>query len=293
VKKLALLILFACTLLIAPIAHAQRGQTSLTYDNVKPAALNDIGIDQKLDTQIPLDLVFKDEDGNSVRLGDLMQGRPVVLSLVYYNCPMLCTIVLNDMLRSFTAVPMLIGKDYDVITISFDPTETPALAADKKRNYIRNYAKGDRAAAESSARNGWHFLTGSEESIQRITSAVGFRYKWDDRTKQFVHPSGITVLTPGGKVARYFFGIDYEPTDLRLALSEASNNKIGKLTDKILLYCYHYDASTGKYAVAIMRAVRVAGVITVIGIVGGITWMLRKERHGRTGPPTPTTGAAA
>ena len=262
----------------ASATHAQRGQPAVVSDNVLPAALSDVGIDQKLDTQIPLDIVFKDEDGNPVRLGDLTQGRPVVLSFVYYNCPMLCTIVLNDMLRSFSAVPLLIGKDYDVITISFDPTETPALAADKKRNYIRNYAKGDRAAAETSARNGWHFLTGSEESIRRITSTVGFRYKYDEKSKQFFHPSGITVLTPGGKIARYFFGIDYEPTDLRLALLEASNNKIGKLTDHVLLYCFHYDELTGKYSFAIMRAVRVAGIITVIGIVGGITWMLRKDR---------------
>jgi protein SCO1/2 len=217
-----------------------------------------------------------------------MQGRPVVLSLVYYNCPMLCTIVLNDMLRSFSAVPLLIGKDYDVITISFDPTETPAIAADKKRNYVRNYAKGDRAAAETSARNGWHFLTGSEESIKRITDAVGFRYQYDQKSKQFFHPSGITVLTPGGKIARYFFGIDYEPTDLRLALLEASDNKIGKLTDHVLLYCFHYDELTGKYSLAIMRMVRVAGIITVLGIVGGITWMLRKERN-----RTSTTGVAA
>lgn len=281
IRLLAIILASACT---ASIAQAQRGQAPVASDNVLPAALKDVGIDQKLDAQIPFDLVFNDEDGNPVRLGDLMQGRPAVLALVYYNCPMLCTIVLNDMLRSFSAVPLLIGKDYDVITISFDPTDTPALAAEKKKSYVRNYAKGDRAAAETSARNGWRFLTGSEESIRRITSAVGFRYKYDAKSKQYFHPSGITILTPGGRIARYFFGIDYEPTDLRLALLEASNNKIGKLTDRVLLYCFQYDALSGKYTLAVMRAIRVAGVVTVIGIVGGITWMLRKDRNRPTDP---------
>ena len=276
--KLALSLMLVVTLMFSKISSAQRAQPPTAPDNTKPAALNDIGIDQKLDTQLPLDLVFNDEDGNPVRLGDLMQGRPVVLALVYYECPMLCTVVLNDMLRSFVAVPMLIGKDYDVITISFNPKETPKLAAEKKRGYLRRYAAGDRAAAESSARNGWHFLTGNEESIKRITETVGFRYKWDEKSQQFFHPSGITVVTPGGKIARYFFGIDYDPVDLRLALSEASGNKIGKLTDKVLLYCFHYDELSGKYTPAIMRGMRVAGVITIIGLVGGITWMLRRER---------------
>ncbi|MBC8106272.1 MAG: SCO family protein [Anaerolineae bacterium] len=266
-------------IVMTSFAHAQRGQTPFVQDNVRPSMLDDIGIDQKLDTQLPLDLIFRDEDGNPVRLGDLMQGRPVVLSLVYYGCPQLCGIVLNNMLRSFSAVPLLIGKDYDVITISFDPSETPALAADKKRGYIRRYAAGDRAAAESSARNGWHFLTGDQEAINRITQAVGFRYKYDAPTKQFFHPSGITILTPQGKIARYFFGIDYEPKDLRLSLMEASDNKIGTLTDHVLLYCFHYDSATGKYGLAIMRGVRVAGVITILGLVSGIVWMIRRDRQ--------------
>jgi protein SCO1/2 len=277
-SKLSILVV-VLSMFMTSRAPAQRGQPSVAHDNTLPPALQNVRIDQKLDTQLPLDLVFNDEDGNPVRLDDLMHGRPVVLSLVYYECPMLCTIVLNDMLRSFSAIPLLIGKDYDVITISFDPRETPALAAEKKNRYLRTYAKGDRAAAESSARNGWRFLTGSEESIRQITDAVGFRYVWDEKSKQFFHPSGITVITPQGKIARYFFGIDYDPVDLRLALSEASDNKIGKLTDKVLLYCFHYDASTGKYTVAIMRALRAAGIITVIAIAGGIAWMLRRDRN--------------
>lgn len=260
---------------------AQRAQAPVAPDNDRPATLNDIGIDQKLDAQIPTDLIFNDEDGNPVRLADLMHGRPVVLSLVYYGCPQLCTIVLNNMLRSFTAVPLLIGKDYDVITISFDPSETPALAADKKRSYIRNYAKGERAAAESSARSGWHFLTGGEESIQRLTNAVGFRYKFDPASKQFLHPSGITVLTPEGKISRYFFGIDYEPTDLRLSLLEASDNKIGSVTDHIMLYCFHYDSATGKYGFAVVRALRVAGALTILGLAFGITWLVRRDKNRR------------
>lgn len=270
---------FVVVTVVGSTAHAQRAQAPMVPDNVRPAVLDDIGVDQKLNTQLPLDLIFHDEDGNPVRLGDLMQGRPAVLSLVYYGCPQLCGIVLDNMLRSFSAVPLLIGKDYDVITISFDPSETPALAADKKRRYIRRYAAGDRAAAESSARNGWHFLTADKESIRRITEAVGFRYKYDAPSKQFFHPSGITILTPEGKIARYFFGIDYEPTDLRLSLLEASNNKIGTLTDHVMLYCFHYDEVTGRYGLAIMRFVRAAGVITIIGLVSGIVWMIRRERQ--------------
>jgi protein SCO1/2 len=252
---------------------------AIKLDNTLPKGLENVGIDQKLDTQLPLDLTYTDETGKPVRLGDLLhKDRPVVLSLVYYKCPMLCTVVLNDMLRGFVSVPLLIGKEYDVITVSFDPNETPQLAADKKRHYVRTYSGGGRVERGADAEHGWHFLTGNQQNIDALTRAVGFRYIWDAKSQQFFHPSGIVILTPEGRIARYFFGIDYAPKDLRLSLVEASQGKVGTLAESVMLYCYHYDAATGKYGVAIMNLLRAAGVLTVIGLTMGIVMMLRRER---------------
>jgi protein SCO1 len=178
------------------------------------------------------------------------------------------------MLRGFVGMPTLtMGKDYDVIAVSFDPTEKPKLAADKKENYVREYGRNN-AAADS-----WHFLTGDEAQIKQLTQTVGFHYKYDPDSKQYIHPSGLTVLTPAGKISRYFFGIDYEPRDLRLAIDEAGQGKTGSLTEHILLYCYHYDAASGKYGLAIMSGLRVFGAVFVIGMVGGIVLMLRKDKN--------------
>ena len=235
------------------------GQTSSGL----PKVLKNVGIDQRLNEQIPLDAVFKDEQGRDVRLGELFKGKPVVLSLVYYQCPMLCNQVLNGMMGSFRQVAFNIGEQYDVITVSFDPRETPDLAAAKKSTYVKAY---NRPGAEAS----WHFLTGDEANIKRLTEAVGFHYLWDDQTKQFAHASGIMVLTPEGKLARYFYGIDYSPRDLRLGLVEASQNKIGTPVDALMLYCYHYDPATGKYGAIVMNIVKVAGGLTVFLIVGMI-----------------------
>jgi len=269
--------------LLALRAPAQYGSPAPApkMDNSIPKGLENVGIDQKLDTQVPLDLTFTDENGQTVRLGDLMhKDRPVVLSLVYYQCPMLCNLVLNDMLRSFVAIPLLIGKDYDVITVSFDPNETPKLAADKKRHYVRSYSGGGRDERGGNATNGWHFLTGNATNINALTGAVGFRYSWDPKSQQFFHPSGIMVLTPDGRIARYFFGIDYEPKDLRLSLVEASQGQVGSVAEKVMLYCYHYDAVTGKYGFAVVSAIRIGGVLTIIGLTVGIVLMLRRERSG-------------
>ena len=222
-----------------------------------PKVLQSVGIDQRLNEQIPLDAVFKDEQGREVHLSQFFKGKPVVLSLVYYTCPMLCNQVLNGMLGSFRQVSFNIGEQYEVVTVSFDPRETPDLAAAKKSTYVKAY---NRPGAEAS----WHFLTGDEANIKRLTEAVGFRYVWDEQTKQFAHASGIMVLTPEGKLARYFYGIDYPPKDLRLGLVEASQNKIGTPVDALMLYCYHYDPSTGKYGVVIMNVIRIAGVVTLI-----------------------------
>src|SRR5438552_4332079 len=228
-----------------------------------PKALKNVGIDQRLNEQIPLDAVFKDEQGQEVHLGQFFKGKPVVLSLVYYSCPMLCTQVLNGELGAFRNVSFNIGEQFEVVTVSFDARETPQLALAKKQTYIKGY---NRPSGEA----GWHFLTGDEANIKRLTEAVGFRYAWDEQTKQFAHASGIMLLTPEGRLARYFYGIDFPPKDLRLALVEASQDKIGTPVDALMLYCYHYDPATGKYGVVVMNVMRLAGIVTVILIVGMI-----------------------
>ncbi len=250
-----------------------------------PDALQEVKIEQKLDQQLPLDLVFRDESGREVKLGQYFGQKPVVLAFVYYDCPMLCTQVLNGMVTSFRVLPFQIGKEFDVVTISFDPRETPALAQKKKQIYVDYLPEKMRA----NAANGWHFLTGDQENIARITDAAGFRYRYDEKTQQFAHASAIMVTTPHGKLSRYFYGIDYPARDLRLGLMESSANKIGSPVEQLLLYCYHYDPATGKYGLVIMRVMRIAGVLTVLGIAAML--LLLKARN--TVRPTPTPGGAA
>lgn len=228
-----------------------------------PAPLKDVRIEQKLDQQLPLDLVFRNESGQEVKLEQYFGHKPVVLSLVYYDCPMLCTQVLNGMVTSFRVLPFQIGNEFDVVTVSFDPRETSVLAAAKKKVYVDYLPERMRAGAHS----GWHFLTGDQANIDRLTEAVGFHYRYDEATKQFAHGSAIMLTTPAGKLSRYFYGIDYSARDLRLGLMESSTNKIGSPVEQLLLYCYQYDPATGKYGAAVMRAMRVAGVITLIGIL--------------------------
>jgi len=234
-----------------------------------PAVLKTVGIEQRLNEQVPLDAVFKDETGQQVRLGDVAKGKPVVLALVYYSCPMLCNQILNGVLGSLRQVSFNAGEQFEVIAVSFDPRETPELAATKKQTYVKAY---NRAGGE----NGWHFLTGDAANIKRLTDAAGFHYKWDEKTNQFAHASGIMLLTPEGKLARYFYGIDYPPRDLRLGLVETSQNKIGSPVDALYLYCYHYDPATGKYGAVVMNIMKVAGVITV-GLIVGMLLFLRKR----------------
>jgi protein SCO1/2 len=250
-----------------------------------PRALTDVGIDQKLNEQLPLDLVFRNENGEDVKLGSYFGKKPVVLSLVYYQCPMLCNQVLNGMVTAFKVMAFKPGEEFDVVTVSFDPRETPGLAASKKKTYVDYLPEAKRAGAAS----GWHFLTGDEASIKRITDAVGFRYHWDQATEQFAHASGIFVATPQGKLARYFYGIEYAPRDLRLGLIEASENKIGSPVDQLLLYCFHYDPATGKYGAAVMNLMRVGGVVTVIAIFG---LLLALRRRGAKQIDLPAGGAA-
>jgi protein SCO1/2 len=238
----------------------------------RPEVLRDVGIEQKLNAQVPLDIAFRDEHGASVTIGELLQGKPAILTLVYYRCPMLCTEVLNGMLNSLKEVPLEIGKDFSVITVSIDPTEKPVLAEAKQIMYAGLYGR-------PGAVRGWHFLTGDEAQIRRLAAAVGFRYAYDDVSKQFAHASGIMVLTPEGKLSRYFYGISYRPRDVRLGLVEASEGKVGSLTDTILLYCYHYDPQTGKYGVVITNIVRIAGGLTVVAIALMILIFLRREKR--------------
>ncbi|HJP93453.1 MAG TPA: SCO family protein [Pyrinomonadaceae bacterium] len=238
-----------------------------------PTALRDVRIEQKLDQQLPLDLTFRDETGQQVKLGQYFGQKPVVLALVYYSCPMLCTQILNGMVTSFRVLPFQIGKEFEVVTVSFDPRETNTLAAKKKQVYVDYLPEKMRAEA----RDGWHFLTGDEANIAQLAAAVGFHYRYDEATKQFAHASGIMLTTPQGKLSRYFYGIEYPARDLRLGLIESSENKIGSPVDQLLLYCYHYDPATGKYGAAIMKVMRVAGVVTVLGLIAML--LLLKARH--------------
>jgi protein SCO1/2 len=245
--------------------------------------LKDVGIDQKLDSQLPLDAAFVDHTGRDVRLRDVFSSRPAVLALVYYECPMLCTQVLNGLEGSLEALSFTIGKEYDLIVVSFDPGETPAMAADKRKNFLHRYGRKD---VDASA----HFLTGREESIRQLTSAVGFRYAYDKAIDQYAHPAAITLVTAAGRVSRYLYGIEFAPKDLKFGLMDASGGKIGTFTDQMLLFCYHYDPESGKYGVAIMNLVRFAGAATVVCLVLFIVWSVRRERRLRSALAHTTTG---
>jgi protein SCO1/2 len=236
-----------------------------------PAALKDVTFEQRLDTRLPLDARFRDETGREVALGDYFGARPVVLAFVYYSCPMLCTQVLNGVSSAVKVLPFTVGKDFDVVYVSFDPRDTPQAAAEKKRAQLADYHQGDTAA-------GWHYLTGKPESIARVTSAAGFSYRWDESTGQFAHVSGVLVTTPDGRLSRYFYGVEYSPKELRMAIVESGEGRIGSAVDKLLLYCYHYDPATGRYGVIAMNLVRLGGAVTVVLLGGFILVMRRRER---------------
>jgi len=237
-----------------------------------PAPLREIGFDQRLGETAPLDTPLRDEAGRPVRLGDYFGKRPVVLVFAYYDCPMLCTLVINGLSSALNILSLNPGQDFEIVTISFDPRDTPATAATKKAVYLERYKR-------AGAGDGWHFLTGDPPAIEQMTKAAGFRYVWDGQTKQFAHPTGVIVLTPEGRFARYLFGIEYGPRDLRFALVEASAGKLGTPADALLLYCYHYDPMTGRYGFAIMRAIRLAGAATVTALATFIIVMVRRERR--------------
>jgi protein SCO1/2 len=242
-----------------------------------PAGLRGVNIEQRLNQQVPLDLVFRDEFGRSLPLSTYFSGnKPVLLALVYYNCPMLCTLILNGVESSLKAVSLDPGRDFEVVAVSFDPRDTPEIAARKKANYLQRYRRPDTA-------NGWHFLTGSESSIKALTEAVGYQYKFDPATGQFAHASAIMILTPQGKLSRYFYGVEYAPRDVRLGLVEASQNKIGTPVDQVLLFCYHYDPGSGKYGAIAMNMVRLAGAafVLICGVFLFVSWRHDWQRDRR------------
>ena len=269
----------ACVFIAGPATAQMTGSPTVGYkqepgmtSSTMPAPLREIGFDQHLDEHIPLDTPFKDESGHAVKLGDYFGTRPVVMVFAYYDCPMLCTMVINGLASALDVLSLKPGKDFEIVTVSFDPRDTPATATAKKAAYIARYKKPGAAAA-------WHFLTGEQPSIDLLTKAAGFRYVWDKETKQFAHPTGVIVLTPDGRLARYLFGIEYGPRDLRYAIVEASNGKVGSAVDSLLLYCYHYDPTTGRYGVAIMRVIRVAAAATVLALGAFIAIMVRSEKR--------------
>jgi protein SCO1 len=227
--------------------------------NVRPPGLKNVGIEQKLNEQLPLNLTFRDESGQPVKLGDYFGKRPVILSLVYYRCPMLCSELLSGLEGSLKAMSFDVGKDFDVLTVSFDPKDTPADATEKKASTLKHYKR-------AGAASGWHFLTGSQESITALTNAVGFTYEFDEKTGQFGHTTGIMLITPEGKVAQYYYGVEFPPRDLRLGLVQASQNKIGSLADQVLLYCYHYDPQSGKYGAIVSHIIQLGGGVTLLSL---------------------------
>jgi protein SCO1/2 len=261
----------ALTLAFAPPALAEsQGLDS----SAPPPTLEQVGITQRVGVQLPLDLAFTDEHGKRVELDRYFHQRPVVLALVYYECPMLCTEVLNGLVRSLAPLKLDVGKDFDIVTVSFNPAEDAHLATQKKKVYLERYG---RAGAES----GWRFLTGEESAIRALADSVGFRYTYDAATQQFAHGSAIMVVTPEGVLSRYYFGIEYPTKDLRLSLVEASDNKIGTVFDQVMLYCFHYDPEQGKYGLVIMNVIRVAGLATLFVMGTFMLVMFRRDRHAK------------
>jgi protein SCO1/2 len=242
----------------------------------KPGLLSKVGIDQRLNEQIPLDLPFTDEAGRAVRLGDYFGKRPVILALVYYECPMLCTQVLNGMVSALGMLNFVAGREFDVVAVSINPKEGPGLAAQKKQAYVDRYKRPQTAA-------GWHFLTGKEENIQRLAAAVGFRYAFDETIQQYAHGAGIEVLTPRGVLSKYFYGIEFSPRDLKFGLMQASEDRIGTVIDSALLLCYHYDPPTGKYGATALEAIRIGAVATLLALGSFLFVSLRKERMAHRG----------
>ena len=242
-----------------------------------PPELSGIAFDQKLDAPVPLNTMFRDENGAAVPLGKYFCGKPVILATVYYRCPMLCSQILSGIVRGLRPLSLEPGRDFDIVAVSINPAETPQDAAAKQELYSRSYSKKAGPA-------GWHFLVGSEPSIKAVTEAIGFHYRYDPATKMYFHASGITVLTPEGRVSRYLYGVDYEPKDLKLSLVEASHGRIGSPVDQVLLFCYHYDPKTGKYGAVVVNLLQITSGLLLVVLVVGLTWLWRRDLHQYASP---------
>ena len=258
-------------LCVAALMVALAG-AALAHDDKRPAALRDVAFDQKLDQRLPLDVGLRDSAGKAVRLGDFFQRKPVLLNFVYYRCRELCPLLSDGLVRALRAISFDVGNQFDVVTVSFDPTETAAAAAAAKAEYTQRYGR-------AGASGGWHFLTGEPAAIHALAEAAGFRYSYDAARNEFAHATGIVLVTPEGRISRYYYGIEFSPRDLRLGLIEAAAGKIGSPLDQLLLFCYHYDPLTGQYNLIVTRVLRLAGVATVLALAGFIVLMLRRERR--------------
>ena len=244
--------------------------------STRPRILEQARIEQRLGAQLPLDAAFRDEEGRAVKLGDYFGKRPVVVAFVYFQCPMLCSQVMNGLTGALDAMKFTAGKEFDVVAISFDPRDTPATAADAKAKYLLRYGR-------KGIEQGWHFLTGDAKSIAAATEAAGFHYVWDDRTQQFAHASGVMVATPKGKLAQYFYGIEFSPRDLRLAMVESSEERLGTVVDSLTLYCYHYDPTSGKYGAVIMNMMRLGAIATMLALGSFMLVMFRRDQRAGAG----------
>ena len=261
-----------CALLAVSAAAQMNNGIMSPPANTRPPKLENVGIEQHLDTQIPPDLVFRDDAGQTVKLGDYFGRKPLILNLVYYNCTMLCGEALAGLASAMRLIKFDVGNEFDVVTVSFDPRETPDVAAAKKKDFVGRYGRPGAAA-------GWHFLTGPPDSVNTLTKAVGFQYQYDPKMNQFAHATAIMVLTPQGRISRYFYGVEFPPKDLRMGLVEASRGKIGNAVDAVLLYCYHYDPETGKYGAIVGNILRLAAAATVLilGVFLFILWRLERS----------------
>jgi protein SCO1 len=265
------------TLAVAQPPSAFLDKTAQPSSQVSPADLSNIGIDQRLDQPLPLDLRFKDETGKTVKLGDYFHaGRPVILNLVYYTCPMLCGEELAGEASALGVLRFAPGNEYEAVSVSFNPDETPKDAVEKKQVYI---ARMNEHLERKTDGDGWHFLTGEQASIKQLADAVGFHYRRDPRTGQFIHAAAIMIVTPTGRIAQYYYGVEFSPKDIRLGLIEASQDKIGTIVDQVVLYCYHYNPKTGRYGAVVTNIMRVAGAATMLILGGFLIVMYRRESH--------------
>lgn len=272
--KTAAALIAALILMTAPAHSSWTGKARPTQKDI----LSQVKVDQNLGKEISLNLSFADEQGKPLELASLFHGRPVILNFVYYKCPMLCGLVLQGLSRTLRALPFRMGSDFDIITVSFDPKDTPVMASARKEKVLADLGKSGRAGA-------WHFLTGTDEAVRALTNEAGFRYAYDEETGQFAHAAVFLVLTPEGKISRYFHGVEFSARDLRLAIVEASGGRIGTWTDQVLLYCYHYDPTTGRYTLRVMGLLRVLGWLTALIVGGGIAALFWSERRSRPKAP--------